>query len=202
MRYVVVFVALLLAVAGASAHKCVPNKNNCEKCNPSRSKCLSCYDQYSVNRKGQCVECKVPGDLGWTCVKCKGDKPSFCLECNDWEGEQPTGVYATHSGRCKYCPDKHCDSCDSISGKCRECRRGFGLVHGKCKKCGDEECISCNKNANKCTLCYSGNMVNKAGKCVKCADPSCVSCPKDPKVCTECPWVKPVGGKCPPNPHA
>lgn len=42
--------------AGASAHKCVPNKNNCEKCNPSRSKCLSCYDQYSVNRKGQCVE--------------------------------------------------------------------------------------------------------------------------------------------------
>ena len=41
-----------------------------------------------------CVQCKVPGKLGFTCIKCDGPRQDVCQECNDWDGlrDKPMGA--------------------------------------------------------------------------------------------------------------
>lgn len=111
------------AAAGASAAKCKANAAGCGKCSRDGSRCVSCWDTYGLTSSGKCVECKVRGEMGWTCTKCKGNDPSFCLKCEDYEGYQPTGVFATKGGRCKSCLDKSCNRCAAITGTCQECNR-------------------------------------------------------------------------------
>ncbi|EFN54580.1 hypothetical protein CHLNCDRAFT_135407 [Chlorella variabilis] len=185
-------------MVGASAAKCKANAAGCGKCSRDGSRCVSCWDTYGLTSSGKCVECKVRGEMGWTCTKCKGNDPSFCLKCEDYEGYQPTGVFATKGGRCKSCLDKSCNRCAAITGTCQECNRGFGLLASKaCKACADDNCITCDGNVRRCTLCYSGHAPDKNGKCIPCTDKHCDVCSKTAGKCEYCTvGYKQVRGRC------
>ncbi|EFN54581.1 hypothetical protein CHLNCDRAFT_135408 [Chlorella variabilis] len=187
-RTIALLAAFLALVITGAAAKCTKNKDGCARCHTGNHRCAKCFDTYGLTPKGTCAQCKVPGKLGWTCVKCDGPRQDVCQACDDWEGEQPTGVYVTVKGRCKYCKDKNCDKCAPKTGICRTCNRGYGLVKGACIKCRDENCITCNRNTARCTLCYTGYAPNPmTGRCDKCKGAECEACkPGKPRICTEC----------------
>lgn len=114
----------------------------CKKCSADGATCEECSFYAGKTSDGGCAPC-----MGAFCSSCKGDEPSFCLACGDWNNEALTreghgtmqnGMYATADGRCQLCPG------DDWCGKGAGVAAGKALVSCICEAVLS---ISCKRSA-------------------------------------------------------
>lgn len=158
--------------------KCLATtRDYCLECLSGTDRCNRCYDDFSINWLGKCVQCE--GNTGgYNCekTKCNGKVAENCKTCYSTED----GVL--DPGACKVCADGYYKESSSAT-TCTQCpdnRLSDGVTCNavSCAGTRQDNCQTCTEGGTTCQLCLDGYSLNGSGSCEACPEgkggPNCV----------------------------